>query len=144
VKTRLRLLLMFVTFAGLFAGTWHFFVRERPQQVPAPPPKTTQELLVGTWRIVEQQPPLSPEYTAKLELAPDGKVVLHMIHTQLGPNVPTTGVYRLKGNVLEIDFAESPYGPPRGREFRMESLTNETLIVVALGDDPMRTVLARE
>jgi hypothetical protein len=141
MNTRLRLLLMLVTCAALFAGTWYFFGRERRQHAEAPPEpkqKTTQELLVGTWKMVEQDPPASSEYTYTIEFSPNGKVSLQESHINLGVVITTTGPYVLKGDVLELELRALK------RQLQIESLRDDVLIVVSHEGGRTRSTWSRK
>ena len=98
---------------GLAAGLWQTFGRGRTPEPPAPtpaPPRTTAELLVGTWRWVRlsdlAEPPPWSEKT--FEYTRDGRVIMRYWFHAAGEAEPQTGTYRLDGDVLHLDITSPP------------------------------------
>jgi hypothetical protein len=146
MNTRVRLLAMFATGVALFTLTWYFFGHERPQQAieQQPQQKTRQELLIGTWRTVERQPPSPSETTHTIEFSPNGKLIWRETSVHRAPLRPKAGVYRLKGDTIEIDLEEGEYDPPCLVEFKIESLTENRLVTVAHGEITVRAIWVRQ
>ena len=145
MKTR-WLLLIAATSAALFAGTWYFFGRERPGQPPSPPqtPKTTAELLVGIWEVVESDPPLDHEILkATEEFRPDGTHIVRATLSKAGPIPPLTGAYQVNGATLRCDYPESGERPYQTWIATIEVITDDTLVVVVDGETKTRGVYKR-
>jgi Lipocalin-like domain len=128
--------------AALVGGAvlWFAVIREKPKPQPADQPKTTAELLVGTWRLVEQpedREPREPDlFGIVRQFADDGRVEDRVTDFINGPQV-SSGTYRLEGNTLKF-FSPSIANPsPTRHEIweltsTIESLTEEELVIVTV------------
>jgi hypothetical protein len=115
MKTRWRLLLMFVTCAGLFAGTWYGLKRaERAgNQQPPPEPKTTQELLIGRWSSSHESRNPAGEIHDLTEFTADGKVIVRLITPIEGTAGPHHGADALRLRQALNRIATTVYRPNR-------------------------------
>ena len=140
MKRRFRLLTV-ATLLALVAGAsvWFAFFRDKGQR-PAeesPKPKTTAELLIGSWK--EVQPGQSNEpalFEVVLHFKQDGKYELSTWDSIRGPRV-APGTYRLHENTLQFSPASATeLSPIRGeiweRTSIIETLTEEQLIIVTI------------
>jgi uncharacterized protein (TIGR03066 family) len=144
MKTGLRLIGIAVTSAALFALSWFLVVREQPQQQANDrgKRKTTAELLIGTWEIVEQDPPMPPHVKATVEFTKDGRQILRIRDSREHP--PTSAVYRLTGTTLRIDFPEDRDNQFRSWVTSIEMLTDNDMILTTLDQhEPMKRVIYR-
>jgi hypothetical protein len=137
VKTLLRLLGIGLTFAALFTLSWYLFVREGPRppaekkEVPTAKPKMLEELLIGTWEIVEQDPPLPAHLTATTELTKDGKDILRVIGRK-GPHPPYLGVYEVKGDTVRFDHPATEDTPFTTWIAKVEIVTEDRLVLTSV------------
>lgn len=137
MNTRLRLLAMALTCAGLFSLSWFLFVRERPQQAELPPKaKTTGELLIGTWDIVEQDPPQLSKANARTMFTKDGKAILRVTEVAHETSPELSGTYQLEGETIRFDYPESADHPHTVWMAKIETITEDTLVLIGLGDNP--------
>lgn len=148
MKTWLRLIGMAGTFAALFALSWLIFVRERPQPVPAPLPKTTAELLIGRWEVVEQDPPPATLAKVDTEFTRDGKEITWVSTSDGRAHPPITGVYQLSGDTIRCDLPEDVElkRPHQTSISKIQLVTRDTLIVTGTGMSdgiPYRVVYRR-
>jgi hypothetical protein len=139
MKTGLRLLAMAITCAALFAIAWFFFVREHKPQFPEPPkPKTTQELLVGIWILVEGPDGVQTgEGEVSQEFTADGRRIVRVRFPEL-PQLPPeetrkelVGTYTLDGVTVKCSRPALANEPARTWEFQIESVTEDELRTVA-------------
>jgi hypothetical protein len=143
MKTLLRLLAMAVTFAGLFVGTWTFLGRAEREGGPGPPPPPkAEELLIGTWELVEQDPPLGNEVKGTVEYARDGTITLRVTHPRDGTIPTSTGRYQLKGDTLRHDYFKDANNPHTTWLPKIGTLTEDRLILIGEGETK-RVVLKR-
>jgi len=135
-----RLLLLFAALAGVSIATW-YLVRDKPPQAP-PSVKTTAELLIGTWKIVEQEDrPLPPNVTAITEFTEDSKSILRLAG---GDPSLTTGSYELKGDMIRFDYEDGTGGPLFTWKARIESITDDRLVLVGIDGKPKKAVYERQ
>jgi hypothetical protein len=142
---RVRLLLLVVALAGVSTTTW-YLVRNKPPQTP-PRIKTKAELLIGVWKIVEQEdPPLPQNLTALTEFTEDGKTVLRLTESRRGPLPTVAGRYQLKGDIIRFDSesSENPGGALQTWNAKIESITDDTLVLIGVEGKPRRLVAERE
>ena len=145
MKTRLRLLLMFVTCAVLFAGTWYFAgPRNRFENPPGPvQAKTTAELLIGTWEIIEQDPPIMHGFKATVEFTTDGKRIVRTRHAQHGVLPPHTGTYQLSGDTIRLEIPEDAENTYQKWDAKLEMLTEDRLVLIHSEGRTRRVVYQR-
>ena len=68
----IRSLILVTVFAGALAATGCVTKEDTPEVVGPPAPKTTAELLVGKWSLIETDARLPEGFRAKIEFGSDG------------------------------------------------------------------------
>jgi hypothetical protein len=135
---------MLLTFAGLFTLSWYLFVHERKPQIPEPPkPKTTEELLIGTWRLVNHNGTVLPEdYIITVEFTSDGKLIIRKSYPNLRvPSEETTGTYALSGMTLTLSTPDSGVT----EDIRIEAISEEEMQTIGVvGDQHERNIYRKQ
>ena len=145
MTTRLRLLAMLLTFMVLFTLSWLVFVRTNRPPEPPPKAKTAAELLVGAWKMTQREPEFPVKsMTASMEFTADGKVTLRLAESQHLRATVVTGTYQLSGDTIRFDYAEGPDNSAHTWNGKIESVTDDTLVLVGTGNKPLRSVFERE
>jgi hypothetical protein len=139
MKTRLRI------FAGVsvlilvtVAVAWFTFFRDKQQPVVEQPqqaqPKTTAELLVGSWKEIYPERAIQPNlFEVVHHFAQDGKYEIHVWDSARGNKVIASR-YRLEGNIIRFDPLEidTPGEEILERVTKIEKLTNEQLVLITV------------
>jgi len=118
---------------------WFAVFRNREQPVvDQPPPKTTAELLVGSWKKVRPgEHPAEPAlYEIIRRFKDDGKYELDIWNAIDGPRL-ISGTYRLDGNTLRfltpvVDPSPIPHQEIWELVNTIESVTEEQLVIVTV------------
>lgn len=110
------------------AAVWFALTRQRPQPPPEPPtpagPKTTAELLVGTWKqIRHNHPGLPVTYTTTIEYTRSNRFRVWTYNPPAKPLV-TGGTYRVEGDTIR-----KTYGNGEEAILHIERLTEDTLVI---------------
>jgi hypothetical protein len=136
---------MFVTCAVLFAGTWYFAGNRNRPDNPAPlaTPKTTAELLIGTWECVEHDPPIAPDLKATAEYTTEGITTIRATHVQQGSIPPRRGIYQLTGETIRFDYPESADSSHQTWIAKIETITEDVLVLTSSSERTKRVVYKR-
>jgi|GEM_PF-5163059 len=146
MKTSLRLLAMLITAAVLFALSWYFFGRERPQEVAPPgdhsPEKQTPEaskLLIGTWKLIQMSGRKIPEHwQITVEFTVDGKHIVREFYPDQTPEKMKSeliGNYKLSGTTIIISRPNANTERERRGEVQIESISEDELWLASGWED---------
>ena len=144
MKSRWWLLLIATTGAALFAGTWYFFGRERPQPdlKPQAKQKAAQELLVGVWHATPRTRN-GVEIQETLEFTPDGKMIIQCATSIEGTLPPIVGVYEWRGDHIWFHIREGRNNPEQTYTAVIESITETRLVLIKTAEQPQQYEYSR-
>ena len=106
----IRTLMLTALFAGLLAAVGCVPKEDAPELVGPPAPKTTAELLVGKWKLVDHHGHLPEGFQATVEYTIDGKVIMwttNPVERVMPQPEVQRGTYRLEGNMLFLAMGDS-------------------------------------
>ena len=126
-----RLLLLPSILVALFAVA-PSPVRSELPEAPAPrAKKTTAELLIGTWKLVESSyVKLSPGFDKRYEYNSDGKFTVQTLDPNRGFK-QTGGTFLVDGCNLRFSYNADADGPMRTWNAIIEEITEKDLTVAA-------------
>jgi hypothetical protein len=116
-------------------AVWFSFFRNKPQpavvQPEPPPPKTTAELLLGSWKEVYPEQAVRPELL--YHFTKDGRHEIRVWDFIHGPAV-SVGTYKLEGNTIRFEpqYQDNYREEILDRVTLIEKLTDEELILVTV------------
>jgi hypothetical protein len=143
-----------IAVAALLLGTgvlWFNVFRDR-HKLPVEQPKTTAQLLVGSWKLIERPEDRNSREPPSVEIirhfAKDGTCELRVWDVVRGTKV-TPGRYRLEGNVIEfVNPTSANLSPSRyeiwERVNTIESLTDEELVILSVTKKRWSPEMAQE
>jgi len=122
--------------------------RLKPETTAGKPKKPWSELIVGKWKFFKaENPPAPPTLSALTEFTADGKVMTNVSDPVRGFKLVRTGTYKLEGAILRVEYAPSKEEEGEASEAKIESLTEDELIISNGVDGvgrQMRTIFKRD
>jgi len=127
VIVTVRAFLLPAMFVALFAASYSPVRSELPQ-APAPRVKrTTQELLVGTWKMVKSsQMKVGPSIDRRIEFTADGKFFLRWHDPGLEFQKKDAS-YQVTGQVIRLTYEGDADGPRAVFDTTIEAITEDEL-----------------
>ena len=96
--------------------------------VPKVKEKTTEEKLIGKWKLVKTDGTLPDEYQFIIEYKPKGVMAFHRIPKEGKPSV-SEGKYKVNAEKMEMDWTVNEGGNERGETSKIKTLTEEKLVI---------------